>query len=237
MKLLVSSVALAAAVVSAPASAAYVNVWSTSFDLSEYENVGPFPWGSLQTIYGGANFDSAGSTPGGGTRFFHSTTTALTSFSVFSLGAHDSLKLSFDLIFVDSWDSLNGSPAPDILTLVVDGSSYALTAANASGSIDDFGPGTLVTRSNFVGGGYNDALVHYDLTFAHVASNFNMSLQAGGAGWQGGTDESWAIDNFSLSAQPAVNPVPEPATWAMMIGGLGLAGAAMRRRKAAVRFA
>lgn len=31
--------------------------------------------------------------------------------------------------------------------------------------------------------------------------------------------------------------VPEPATWAMMIGGLGLVGASMRRRKVAVSFA
>jgi len=31
--------------------------------------------------------------------------------------------------------------------------------------------------------------------------------------------------------------VPEPATWAMMIGGLGIAGMAMRRRKTAVSFA
>ncbi|MBN8832151.1 MAG: PEP-CTERM sorting domain-containing protein [Sphingomonadales bacterium] len=33
------------------------------------------------------------------------------------------------------------------------------------------------------------------------------------------------------------NAVPEPATWAMMIGGFGLAGAAMRRRKTSVSFA
>ncbi|OJY69508.1 MAG: hypothetical protein BGP16_06965 [Sphingobium sp. 66-54] len=31
--------------------------------------------------------------------------------------------------------------------------------------------------------------------------------------------------------------VPEPATWAMMIGGLGLAGAALRRRATKVQFA
>jgi hypothetical protein len=31
--------------------------------------------------------------------------------------------------------------------------------------------------------------------------------------------------------------VPEPASWAMMIGGLGVVGAAMRRRRAVVAFA
>jgi hypothetical protein len=36
---------------------------------------------------------------------------------------------------------------------------------------------------------------------------------------------------------PFAAPVPEPATWAMMIGGFALAGAAMRRRKPVVSFA
>ena len=35
----------------------------------------------------------------------------------------------------------------------------------------------------------------------------------------------------------AAGAVPEPATWAMMIGGFGAIGASMRRRKVAVRFA
>lgn len=34
-----------------------------------------------------------------------------------------------------------------------------------------------------------------------------------------------AVDNFSISA------VPEPATWAMMIGGFGAAGVTLRRRR------
>jgi len=41
------------------------------------------------------------------------------------------------------------------------------------------------------------------------------------------------ISDFSAP----LGSVPEPATWAMMIGGFALAGAAMRRRKVAVRFA
>ncbi len=42
------------------------------------------------------------------------------------------------------------------------------------------------------------------------------------------------LDNVSLAIRPVV---PEPATWAMMIGGFALAGASLRRRKASVRFA
>jgi hypothetical protein len=36
--------------------------------------------------------------------------------------------------------------------------------------------------------------------------------------------------NLSINSPAAVPGVPEPATWAMMISGLGLVGAAMRRR-------
>jgi len=38
--------------------------------------------------------------------------------------------------------------------------------------------------------------------------------------------------NGSYGAQAVFAPVPEPASWAMMIGGFGFAGAAMRRRSA-----
>jgi hypothetical protein len=45
------------------------------------------------------------------------------------------------------------------------------------------------------------------------------------------------LDNVSLDIAAPGAAVPEPATWAMMIGGFALAGAAMRRRQTAVRFA
>lgn len=35
---------------------------------------------------------------------------------------------------------------------------------------------------------------------------------------------------------PSAGPIPEPATWAMMIAGLALVGVAMRRRKRAISF-
>lgn len=46
-----------------------------------------------------------------------------------------------------------------------------------------------------------------------------------------GADDGLAIDDFSLSATTAV---PEPATWALMIAGFSLVGAAKRRRRIVV---
>ena len=48
-------------------------------------------------------------------------------------------------------------------------------------------------------------------------------------------DGAWftAFPEASFSLQTGVSAVPEPATWAMLAGGFGLAGASLRRRRAA----
>ena len=48
------------------------------------------------------------------------------------------------------------------------------------------------------------------------------------------------FDDFGgafVAAQEIMAPVPEPTTWAMMIGGFGLVGGALRRRRVTVSFA
>ena len=45
------------------------------------------------------------------------------------------------------------------------------------------------------------------------------------------------LDNITVTSLNAAGAVPEPATWAMMIGGFGLMGASLRRRRVSVRFA
>lgn len=57
-----------------------------------------------------------------------------------------------------------------------------------------------------------------------------------GAASSSNSNDSFKLRGLTATAIPAV---PEPATWGMMIGGFAMAGAAMRRRKAAtsVRFA
>jgi len=56
-------------------------------------------------------------------------------------------------------------------------------------------------------------------------------------GATGGDTVGADIDAVGAISTRAVDPLPEPGTWAMMIGGLGLAGGMMRRRQRSWRFA
>ena len=164
----------------------------------------------------------------------------LSSWSLSGIGAHDLIDVSFTLAFLDSWDSNDGSPAPDDLQIFVDDVEVLrLTSAGASGSTTFLGGGTQVA----LGGLFNSAGFYFDqdrivdmstastLRFAHAGSNLKLSIRASGAGWQGGADESWGIDNLTITSQSTTGAVPEPGTWAMMILGLGAVGAAVRRRR------
>jgi len=76
-----------------------------------------------------------------------------------------------------------------------------------------------------------------------IGGDFNGDAGAGFLGFVGSdivsatlsSDVGFAFGDFYVT--DVADAVPEPATWAMMIGGFALAGAAMRRRSAAVRFA
>lgn len=226
---------LVAAVAAVPVHAAEVNIWSDNYDNgSIFQTTGPFPWSSLSiNTVDGFVFADSGSVPGFGSKYLHKSTNTATTFSVTGLGSHTALRFKFDLLFQDSWDSIDGVPGvtPDILFVDINGTTYEWTVASASGTINDVGPGTIIsTGTNLVGSSWNDTVVSYDLLIPHVSDSFVASFRFGGAGFQGGTDESWGIDNFSLSAITADGGVPEPATWVMLIAGFGLVGVAARRR-------
>jgi len=77
--------------------------------------------------------------------------------------------------------------------------------------------------------------------FAQIGLLFAGPLTANGVSLIG-ADE--ALNPWGLKTRVAVGgsitplaAVPEPATWAMMIGGLALVGLSMRRRKVTVSFA
>ena len=87
----------------------------------------------------------------------------------------------------------------------------------------DFGPGNLVVsvdgseEINIAGSFANGRLGFYNFSQQNVRYS------------------AFTVDPGSFP--PPGNAVPEPATWAMMIGGLGLVGARMRRRTVRVAMA
>jgi len=52
-------------------------------------------------------------------------------------------------------------------------------------------------------------------------------------------DAIWNSGTITFTYEPTgvEAPIPEPATWAMMIGGFGLMGGSLRRRRTSLRFA
>jgi len=80
-------------------------------------------------------------------------------------------------------------------------------------AVTAYDPGTVPSFNFFLAGGFDEIVLS-------TTDDFD-GLGLGGAGGRGG----YAGD------------VPEPATWAMMLGGLALAGGAMRRRRTSVAFA
>ena len=78
---------------------------------------------------------------------------------------------------------------------------------------------------------------------ACATSNANPSLgraiygRAEGANLDELTFTQFVNGSQDLTFSATITAVPEPASWALMIGGFGLVGGAMRRRTTSVRFA
>lgn len=73
-----------------------------------------------------------------------------------------------------------------------------------------------------------------------IVDEGNYTLVFGVTNWSdSGYQSGLAFDGLTIDDEPIdpTPPVPEPATWAMMIGGFALVGSTMRRRKLRVTFA
>ncbi len=131
--------------------------------------------------------------------------------------------------------------------------SFDLSGNQRGGSADNFfagfnfGPNTLLT-SYTIGGGFGN-FTFGSQTVGGIGSStsvnpsdpfqmYSISFVAGQSGnvvVNIGTDSADNVgpilDN-ALITQSAGRGVPEPSTWALMLGGIGLAGASLRRRRA-----
>lgn len=102
--------------------------------------------------------------------------------------------------------------------------TIALTAVGAAGDIDFSSAFLDGTAFSFGANGYAEMGV---LTLTHLTAGAHTITVNGSA-----------VGGGSYSGTLNVAPVPEPATWAMMIAGIGIVGFAMRRRadRVAVSF-
>jgi hypothetical protein len=177
-------------------------------------------------------------TPSGGYglgNFARTDSTAVNNISIGGLGTHTSLTFSFSLAIIDSWDgstTTGGTVPPDIFNVVLDGTTvfsatfdnFVLADGTASASLSPvLGPTTSLAFNT----GWPDTLYALSFTIAHSAPTLGIQLFASGAGIQGGLDESWAWDNFTIAIDG--QSAPEPATLALL--GLALAGLGFARRR------
>jgi hypothetical protein len=180
--------------------------------------------GSLQTTGGLSAF-------GFGQQHLRNDGTAATTLSLAGLAAHTTLTFSFDLAM---WDSIDlGS---DTFEIKVDG----ITVFSTSTEFGNYfpadnvgrGPGTQITPAftafavpDYGFGGNRDSARSASFTLNHSSATAAISFQFPNS--QGGSDESFGIDNMAVSTN-AANTVPEPGSIALVLTA-GLLALRVRR--------
>lgn len=121
-------------------------------------------------------------------------------------------------------------PEPGLTIARTDGGVFTFNSVDLTFAFDDqndFFPGGLATYT--FDGGASSTVRAFDNLAGFQTFTFNL---VGLTSVRISSASPFAIDNVVLDQ--GVGAVPEPAAWAMMIGGFGLVGGAVRRRRRSV---
>lgn len=177
-----------------------------------------------------------------GGNFLRSETYNAVSLQLNNLPAHSAINLAFLFAAIDSLDGSGEIyPQGDYFNVVVDGVTiFNQSFANAAPyQIQSYvspagvelarhvdlgfsGPGSYYTDS-----AYNLGADPIFSNIAHTASTANIQFFFQGGGIQSLNDESWAMDNLTVTVAAAPVPVPA-AVWLLGSGLIGLVGVASR---------
>ncbi len=108
----------------------------------------------------------------------------------------------------------------------VDANTLDFVAPNTTGA--QIRNGNLAQNRATISGSITGLSIAQGETLTLRWSDFDARLANGGQA----ADDALGIDDFVFT--PTLAAVPEPATWAMMICGFGMAGAVLRRRSASL---
>ncbi|HJS08614.1 MAG TPA: LamG-like jellyroll fold domain-containing protein [Pirellulales bacterium] len=160
---------------------------------------------------------------------------APTRLTLANLPPHEAIDLRFLLAAIDSWDG-DQKPgqffAPDLFNVTVDGNvvfSHTLVNALSAGNTQSYAapPGVELVRyqqrgfnpdnSDYLDSAYNLGLDPAFQNIPHTASTLTVEWSAGGSGYEGGSNESWGIDNVEVVLRGAGDEEQETADLAVTI--------------------
>jgi len=141
------------------------------------------------------------------------------SLSLSNLPAHSALQVTFDLYILKSWDGNSPAYGRDRFILSVAGGPVLLDTTfsnnrktNTEGSYQDYPAtnsppwaGSLSTNTLGYSGFFYDGIYRLKFTFAHTGSNVTLNFRSSLFEGKGTADESWGLDNVSVSTA-AVRP-------------------------------
>lgn len=220
MKFLDSSIIVLAINMSAAGLAkADITVFSTNFDSAipaEFSGAG-----LADGIQGFAGYGNPGNEFTG--NFLRNTSTGnpatASVLTLTGLPTHTHVDVNFLLAILESWDGGGsvGGAAPDLFNVRVDGvtvfqESFETTNVSAQSYIPPAGV-ELVHKVQLGNWGHSFPESGYDMgldpvfnNIVHSSDTLAVEWFASGSGWQGGNDESWAIDNVSITLLGTVAP-------------------------------
>ena len=213
-------------------------LFSDDFDNNDFRAVG------ISSIYSGGDQTTAGQT--GGTTdsqgfanlpsfdgdFWRVTTEDdVFELRIEDITEHSQVSVSFSLAMMDSWDGGSSSYGSDLFNFEIsDGSTTLFSLSEAYASGNPLSQGVVATEANRAQLGFHsgsEVWWHddaYRMEFNDLAHSsdtlvlrFWASSGGTGSGFQGGNDESFAVDNIAIN----YDAVPEPSLPLLLVVASG----------------